>query len=125
MGQDSEAKKTVNSTNATLLCTDIGLLEKLARLTSWDVTVPSKAYDPAYMYSSGSKSQPPSFSICDDETNHARCFVFSPLSALSPPVMLNTLLGLGLTHHTPSGMSERHVYEYIHAGKQETALLDA
>lgn len=32
MGQDSEAKKTVNSTNATLLCADIGLLEMLGQV---------------------------------------------------------------------------------------------
>jgi hypothetical protein len=82
----------------------------LAGLTSWDVTVPSKAYDPAYMYSSESESQPPSFSICDDDDESHMLFSLLSLVCIEPPpVTHNTLLDLGLAHHTPSGMTERHV----------------
>lgn len=81
----------------------------LARLTSWDVTVPSKAYDPAYMCSSGSNLNHRLFLPCDDESH----MLFSLLSLVCiepPPVTYSTLLDLGLAHHTSSGMIERHTY---------------
>lgn len=84
-GSGIGSEKTVNSTNATLLCTDIGLLVMLVGLTSWDVTVPSKAYDPAYMYSSESESQPPSFSICDDDDESHMLFSLLSLVCIEPP----------------------------------------